>query len=92
MLNNIQYNEIILFSSSFLIVCLLGLQSQFVRDKQVGMSFMTSIGVGICQVFQYRLAPHADTIESIFFVFGGACGIVASIFLHNLYIKLRIKK
>ena len=86
-------NVVILFASSFSIVCLLGLQSQFVRDKQPIVSFLTSIGVGVCQVYQYRLAPHADTIESIFFVLGGAFGIVASIHLHNLYIKLkRIKK
>jgi len=91
MLSNISINEnvVILFASSFMIVCLLGLQSQFVRDKQPCISFLTSIGVGVCQVYQYRLAPNADTVESIFFVLGGACGIVASIHLHNLYIKIK---
>lgn len=80
-------NEIILFSSSFTIVCLLGLQSQFVRDKQVLTAFVTSLGIGICQVMQYKLAPDATFIESGFFILGGAFGIVSSIYIHNFLIR-----
>lgn len=76
-------NEIILFASTFVAVFLLGLQSQFVRDKQKLASFITSIGIGTCQLFMLKLAPNATMFESISFVFGGAFGIVCSIYVHN---------
>lgn len=81
------HNIVVLFASSYIVVCLLGLQSQFVRDKQVAVSFATSLGIGICNVLQFKLAPNASLIESAFFVLGGACGIVSSIYLHTYIVK-----
>ena len=78
---------LILFLSSYVIVLLLGLQSQFVRDKEKLTSFCLSIGIGTCQVFSYKLVPNADTLESIAFILGGALGIVSSIILHNFYLR-----
>lgn len=77
----------ITFLSSFVIVCLLGLQSQFVRDKQVILSFVTSLGIGLCQVMQFKMIPNADGIAMSVFVLGGACGIVSSIYVHNFLFR-----
>jgi hypothetical protein len=83
---------IALFLSSYMIVLLLGLQSQLVRDKHVILSFFTSLGIGTCQLFLFKLAPDASIPESIAFILGGACGIVSSIFLHNFLLKFIKKK
>jgi hypothetical protein len=80
-----------LFFSSYTIVLLLGLQSQLVRDKHIVLSFITSLGIGTCQLFLFKLAPDAGIYESIAFILGGACGIVSSIFLHTFLLKY-IKK
>ena len=79
-------NILLLFLASFIVVMLLGLQSQFVRDKQKTLSFFMSIGIGTCQILSYKLVPNASLIESISFILGGACGITASIYLHDFYL------
>lgn len=81
------YNILILFASTFTLVCFLGIQGQFVRLGHKMMSFMTSTGIGILQIFSYKILPTAGTLELIAFVLGGAIGIVASIELHDLYVK-----
>lgn len=82
---------IALFGSSYLVVLLLGLQSQLVRDKHKALSFVTSLGIGTCQLSLFKLAPDASLYESIAFVLGGACGIVSSIHVHNWISKWLIK-
>ncbi len=82
-------NIITLFISAFTVVCLLGLQSQFVRDKLVLQSFVTSLGIGLCQVVQYKLTPNASLVESGFFILGGAMGITSSIYIHNFLVRGR---
>lgn len=79
-------NSIALFASSYFTVLLLGFQSQIVRDKHVFPAFCTSIGIGSFQMFAFKLAPSANSIESFFFILGGACGIVSSIHAHNIFV------
>jgi len=83
-------SSITLFLSAFVAVFLLGLQSQFVRDKVILQSFITSLGIGLCQVLALKLTPNADLIGTILFILGGALGIVVSIYTHT-YFKKRNK-
>jgi hypothetical protein len=76
-------SSLVLFISSFVAVFLLGTQSQFVRDKLILQSFITSLGIGLCQLFMLKLAPNATVYESVAFVFGGAFGIATSIIVHT---------
>jgi hypothetical protein len=70
-------------------VFLLGLQSQFVRDKLTLHSFITSLGIGLCQLFMLKLAPNATLLESVCFIFGGAFGITTSIIVHSQLTKVK---
>ncbi len=83
------FDSILLFSSSFFIVLLLGFQSQIVRLGQKGMSFLLSLGIGTMQIFSFKLVPDAGSVELVAFVLGGAIGIVSSILLHDWYIAHR---
>jgi FtsH-binding integral membrane protein len=76
-------NSVILFLSSFIIVFLLGFQSQVSRDKHWLFAFFISIGIGICQVFAMKVVPGASIAESFFFIIGGAFGISSSIIAHT---------
>ena len=80
-------SSLLLFGSSFIVVLLLGLQTHFVKDKLKGASFITSIMIGVSQLFVLKGVPNANLIESTFFVLGGACGIVVSIMLHDLWLR-----
>lgn len=80
--------ELILFGSSYIVVLMLGLQSQFVRDKKIIESGLSSLMIGTCQLFLYKLTPDANIISSICFIFGGSLGIISSIYLHNFYLRL----
>lgn len=85
------HSSLTLFISAFVAVFLLGLQSQFVRDKQVIQSFVTSLGIGTCQVLALKLTPNADLTGTLLFILGGALGIVVSIYVHT-YISKRVRK
>jgi Na+/proline symporter len=80
-------NAIMLFCSSFTVILLLGLQSQYVRLKQVIPSLVTSTLVGICQIYLYKEVHDSNTIENIAFVSGGVLGTIGSIFLYTFLTK-----
>jgi len=84
-------NILVIFCSAFTIVCLLGLQSNFVRDKNKTMSFIFSGLIGLCEILILKSVPNAGLYEMIAFVLGGPCGIVTSIVLHNQFLKLTRK-
>jgi hypothetical protein len=79
---------LMLFGSSFLIIMLLGFQSQLVKNKEVIPSFVTSLMVGSLQIFLYKATPNAGLYESIAYVMGGSFGIASSIYVHNFWLKL----
>lgn len=79
---------ITLFFSAFFIIMLLGVQSQFVKSKEVLPSFCTALMVGSLQLFLYKATPNAGMYESVCYVVGGAFGLVSSIYVHNLWLKL----
>jgi hypothetical protein len=79
---------ITLFFSAFFIIMLLGVQSQLVKNKEVLPSFCTALMVGSLQLFLYKATPNAGLGESMCYVIGGALGLVSSIYVHNLWLKL----
>lgn len=79
--------SLLLFGSSFLIVFLLGFQSQLVKDKHALFAFFVSLGIGICQVASFKIVPNATFWESAFFILGGAFGISSSIFAYDFWLK-----
>lgn len=79
---------ITLFFSSFLIIMILGFQSQLVKNKEVIPSFCTALMVGSLQLFLYKTTPNADTAESVCYIVGGALGLVSSIYVHNFWLKI----
>lgn len=79
---------ITLFFSAFFIIMLLGVQSQLVKNKEVLPSFCTALMVGSLQLFLYKATPNAGLSESMCYVIGGALGLVSSIYVHNLWLKL----
>ena len=81
---------ITLFFSSFLIIMILGVQSQLVKNKEVIPSFCTALMVGSLQLFLYKTTPNADTSESICYIVGGALGLVSSIYVHNFWLKILV--
>lgn len=67
---------------------LLGVQSQLVKNKEVLPSFFTSIMIGSLQLFLYKATPSAGVSESACYVIGGALGMVSSIYVHNIWLKI----
>jgi hypothetical protein len=76
-------NEIYLFSSTFILVFSLGLQSLNVNGGYYIRAFLTSFVIGGANLVLYKLAPNATTTEIIAFLTGGPFGIVCSIFAHG---------
>jgi len=79
---------ITLFFSSFFLIMLLGIQSQFVKSKEALPSFITALMIGSLQLFLYKATPNAGIAESVCYVVGGALGLVSSIYVHNLWLKI----
>ena len=72
-----------------MVVLLLGFQSQIVRLGHKMPAFILSVGIGSMQIVAFKLVPDAGAIETFFFVLGGALGIVSSITVHIVYVKIR---
>lgn len=84
---NTAINSLLLFGSSFIAVLLFGFQSQIVRDKHKKMAFFTSLCIGCSQLVFFKYVPGATPIEALFWILGGSCGIVASIEVHNVWLR-----
>jgi len=77
-----------LFVSTFALVFFLGLQSLNVNGGHYRAAFFTSIGIGVSNLFLFKLAPDAAGIEIAAFLLGGPFGIVSSMRFHR-YIRGR---
>ena len=75
-------NALALFGSTFAVVLFLGLQSLNVNGGHYRAAFLTSFGIGACNLVLLKLGPNANTIEMIAFLTGGPFGIVASMWVH----------
>jgi len=74
--------QVILFISAFATVFLLGIQQQNVTGRHFVAAFITSIGIGIAQIFLWRLVPIATPGEIIATLAGGPVGIIAAMWSH----------
>jgi Na+/melibiose symporter-like transporter len=72
----------VLFLSAFATVFLLGIQQQNVQGRHYLAACVTSVGIGIAQIFLWRLVPDADAGQIIATLAGGPVGIVVAMWAH----------
>lgn len=77
----------LLFISSFVAVFLFGFQGQIVRDKHVVPAFFVSLAIGTTQLAFFKYVPNASFWQTVAWIFGGAFGIVASMYVHDIWLK-----
>lgn len=80
--------ELILFSSTFVLVFALGLQSLNVNNGHFIAAALTSFVIGGGQMVLYKLAPNASVSEIAAFLMGGPFGITASMWAHPRLVRL----
>ncbi|HEV7913016.1 MAG TPA: hypothetical protein VGP22_04570 [Albitalea sp.] len=74
----------LLFVANFVVVCALGLQQFNVHHNRRSIAFATSMAIGAGTLIQIKLlAVPSAPVEIFAFLLGGACGIVASMWLHG---------
>lgn len=83
--------HILLCASAFCIVFLLGIQQQNVHGRHYRTAAITSIGIGLAQIYLWRNIPSATGSEVIATLAGGPIGIVCAMYFHPRIMK-RFKK
>lgn len=78
-----------MFSSSFFVVFLLGLQSKNVNQSRYVAAMLTSIGISVSQFAFTKYAAHGGLLEFSVMAAGGALGIASSIAVHDHIVKRR---
>lgn len=78
-----------LFLSAFFTVFLLGFQQKNVHGEHYLAAVVTSVGIGVCQIFLWRLVPDANASQILATLCGGPVGIVAAMRLHPIIMKRR---
>lgn len=71
-----------LFLSAFFTVFLLGFQQKNVHGEHYLAAIVTSLGIGVAQIFLWRLVPEASASQIVATLAGGPVGIVAAMYLH----------
>lgn len=84
--------ELMLFSSTFVVVFALGLQSLNVNNGHYWAAAVTSLFIGSTQMILFKLAPHANWSEIAAFISGGPFGITASMWAHPRLAKILKRK
>lgn len=75
--------EVYLFISTFSLVFLLGLQSLNVQGGHYYAAFCTSLGIGICNMVMYKMAPSATPFQVGVVIVAGPLGIISSMYFHR---------
>ena len=75
--------ELLLFASTFITVFALGFQSLNVNQGRYAWAFFTSFVIGISSLVLYRYLPQPTWTQVIAYLFGGATGIVSSMWAHK---------
>lgn len=71
-----------LFLSAFFTVFLLGFQQQNVSGRHYFAAVVTSLGIGVAQIFLWRLVPEASASQIAATLAGGPAGIVCAMWAH----------
>ena len=80
--------ELALFSSTFILVFALGLQSINVNNGHYVMAALTSFVIGAGQMVLYKMAPTAGWSSIASYLCGGPFGIVAAMHAHPYLARL----
>lgn len=80
-----------LFSSTFVLVFFLSLQTINVANGRRLAAFATSFGIGLGELILLKLAPDASFLEMLAFLSGGPFGVVVAMELHNRIERARNK-
>lgn len=80
-------NVLALFSSAYVLVFFLGLQSQVVRDGHYLAAFLNSFAIGACNLVMFKLAPNAGPVEIASYLCGGPLGITSSMLFHRRFFR-----
>lgn len=75
-------NTLALFTSTFILVFALGIQSLNVNNGHRAAAMFTSFFIGSSQMVLFKLAPSANWIETAAFLLGGPFGIYAAMVAH----------
>lgn len=73
-------NALLLLGSTYALVFLMGLQSQFVNKGRAFPAFFISIMIGGNNLILFKLAPDASGLEIAAYLTGGPLGIVSAIY------------
>lgn len=85
--------ELTLFTSTYILVFALGLQSLNVNSGHYILAALTSFVIGSGQMVLYKLAPHASWSEIAAYLCGGPFGIISSMRVHPHLVRwIRRKK
>lgn len=76
-------SEISLFAATYVLVFFLGLQNLHVVGGHYKSAFITSVGIGACQMILLKLGPDASATEIAAFLAGGPFGIVTSMWIYR---------
>lgn len=79
--------HLILFLAAFSMVFLLGFQQKNVQGHHYLLAVVTSLAIGISQIFLWRLIPTAAGSEIIATLAGGPLGIVSAMYIHPRLMK-----
>jgi hypothetical protein len=82
-------DEIVLFLSQYILIFIIGFQSQSVRDNRYGAAMLGSVFIGLAQLFQWKVMPNATPSQMIVWLLAGPLGIVSSMWLHPIIFRKR---
>ena len=70
---------------------LLGFQQKNVHGEHYLAAIVTSLGIGIAQIFLWRLVPEANAGQIVATLAGGPVGIVAAMYLHPRLMRRKVR-
>lgn len=84
--------EIVLFSSTFVMVFALGIQQLNVQGGHYYLAIITSLVIGSAQIYLWRTMPDASASEITATLAGGPVAIVAAMWTHPRMVTLLARK
>lgn len=79
-------NALVLFSTTFVLVFALGVNTLSVNKGQYGIAFLTSFLISGSNLVILRTVPQGDLFEVVAYMLGGPIGIVASMWAHKRFL------
>lgn len=67
-------NEVVLFTSQYVCVLLLVMQSINNNHGRTAMAMLTSVGIGVVQLLNFKLLPDATWTEMLAWLIAGPLG------------------